>query len=35
MTDSLLSIRDLTVRFRLPHGEATAVDGVSLDLGPG
>ena len=35
MTDSLLSIRDLGVRFRLPDREAVAVDGVSLDLKPG
>jgi oligopeptide transport system ATP-binding protein len=35
MTGSLLSIRDLRVRFRLPQGETTAVDGVSLDLAPG
>ena len=35
MTDNLLSIRDLGVRFRLPDREAVAVDGVSLDLKPG
>ena len=35
MTDSLLSITDLSVRFRLPEGEAVAVDGVSLDVAPG
>ena len=35
MTDSLLSIQDLSVRFRLPEREALAVDGVSLDLKPG
>ena len=35
MTGSLLSIRDLSVRFRLPGGEAVAVDGVSLDLAAG
>ncbi|THD85612.1 ABC transporter ATP-binding protein [Aliigemmobacter aestuarii] len=33
--EPLLSIRDLSVRFRLPEGEAVAVDGVSLDLMPG
>jgi oligopeptide transport system ATP-binding protein len=33
--DPLLSLRDLTVRFRLPEGESVAVDGVSLDLAPG
>ena len=35
MTDSLLSIKDLRVRFRLPQGEAMAVDGVSLNVAPG
>ena len=35
MTDSLLSIKDLSVSFRLPEGETLAVDGVSLDLAPG
>ena len=35
MTGSLLSIRDLSVHFRLPDREAVAVDGVSLDLKPG
>ncbi len=35
MTGNLLSIRDLSVRFRLPQGETTAVDGVSLDVAPG
>ncbi len=35
MTGSLLSITDLSVRFRLPHGEAVAVDGVSLDVAAG
>jgi len=33
--EPLLSIRDLRVRFRLPHGESVAVDGVDLDLAPG
>ncbi len=33
--DPLLSLRDLTVRFRLPKGTSVAVDGVSLDLSPG
>ena len=33
--DPLLSLQDLTVRFRLPQGETVAVDGVSLDLAPG
>jgi len=35
MTDSLLSIKDLSVHFRLPDGEMTALDRVSLDLAPG
>ena len=35
MTANLLAISDLTVRFRLPDGETTAVDGVSLDLKAG
>ncbi len=33
--EPLLSLRDLTVRFRLPEGTGVAVDGVSLDLAPG
>ncbi len=33
--EPLLSLQDLTVRFRLPQGETVAVDGVSLDLAPG
>jgi oligopeptide transport system ATP-binding protein len=31
----LLAVRDLTVRFSLPQGTATAVSGVSFDLAPG
>jgi len=35
MNDSLLSLRDLTVDFRLPGGMMRAVDRVSLDVAPG
>ena len=35
MTDKLLSIKDLSIHFRLPDGEMTALDRVSLDLAPG
>jgi oligopeptide transport system ATP-binding protein len=35
MTGSLLSIRDLSVTFRLPEGEVAAVDGVSFDVAEG
>ncbi len=33
--DPLLSLRDLTVRFRLPDSTSVAVDGVTLDLAAG
>ncbi|MCC5972982.1 MAG: ABC transporter ATP-binding protein [Rubellimicrobium sp.] len=35
MTDSLLSVRDLSVTFRLPEGEVTAVDRLGFDVAPG
>jgi oligopeptide transport system ATP-binding protein len=35
MSDSLLSLRDLSVRFRMAQGEVTAVDRVSFDMAPG
>ncbi len=35
MSDSLLSVRDLSVRFKLPAGDMTAVDRVSFDVAPG
>ena len=31
----LLTVRDLSVAFRLPGGEMTAVDRVSFDVAPG
>jgi oligopeptide transport system ATP-binding protein len=35
MSDSLLSLRDLSVHFRMTQGEMTAVDRVSFDMAPG
>ncbi len=35
MKDSLLDVQDLSVRFKLPAGEMTAVDRVSFTLGAG
>ena len=35
MNDNLLSVRDLSVQFRLAEGEMTAVDRVSFDVRPG
>jgi oligopeptide transport system ATP-binding protein len=35
MTADLLTLQDLTVRFRLPQGETVAVDGVNLAVKPG
>jgi oligopeptide transport system ATP-binding protein len=34
-TAPLLAVRDLSVHFKLPQGEVTAVDKVSFDLAPG
>ncbi len=35
MTDPLLSLRDMSVRFPSAHGAVTAVRGVDLDIAPG
>ena len=35
MTGNLLSVRDLSVSFRLPEGAMTAVDRVGFDVSPG
>ena len=33
MSQNILSVEDLVVRFRLKRGTLTAVDGVSFDIG--
>lgn len=35
MSEPVLSVRNLTTRFETRAGDVTAVDGVSLDVGPG
>ena len=35
MNDSLLAVHELSVHFRLPGGEMTAVDRISFELAPG
>ena len=35
MTSPILAVEDLTVRFHLRRGTLTAVDGMSLEIGPG